>query len=131
MRTNRVTQYNRHNYKLAYEAWLSEGTVARATAKLKRDGVINSYGKYYSRDGMRRAAKCYMVDNYAESKQMLMDNYHRLGYDVSDEDIERYMIKTAITILRTRDNVTEWLKNNGLYGKHVKFIESMMTIEYD
>jgi hypothetical protein len=118
-------------YKSAYEAWFTEGTLDRARDKLTRDGVVNSMGRPYSRDGIRKAAVKYMVQNYEESKEVLIASYRKFGYEVNEENIERYMIKLAISSFFTPNSLKEWLKENNLYGKHKEFIHTFVDIDYN
>jgi hypothetical protein len=132
MKHSRIQEHNEKNYKLAYEAWLSEGSIERARLKLEREGIINSYGKPYSYQGVHRAALCYITANYLEVRKMMIDKYHEMGYgDGVEENVDRYLIKVAVKILRLEKNVIAWLKENGLYGKYVDFIDSLIAISYD
>ena len=127
----RLMYSNYEHYKACYDAWFSEGSLERAKDKLAREGVLNSYGRPYSLDGVRKSAVRYMVANPVESMKMLLESYRKQGYIVEKENIERYMIKLAVSVLCTEEAVVEWLKETGLYGKHIKFIDSLIAISYD
>jgi hypothetical protein len=111
--------------------WFTEGSLRRAMDKLESMGVVNSYGRPYSIDGVRKSAVKYMVANYEESKQVLIESYRKFGYEVIEDDIERYMIKLAISAFTTNEAVIRWLKKTGLYGKHRDFVNSYIEISYD
>ena len=124
----KVLRRNSENDKLVFEAWFSTGSLKRATQKLAKDGVVSVRGKPYSIPGVRYAASRYMVDNYAESKQMLLDTYKKNGYIVEEEFIERYMIKMAVFTLATQERVKFWLVANNLLEKHKNYISSLIAI---
>jgi len=127
----KVPYRNKITSKKCYEAWFSEGSLERARDKLEADGVVSSRGKPYSKDGVCKAAKSYMVNNYEDSKKMLLETCEKNGYLVEERYIEQYLIQMAVGYFRTPERVKYWLVKNGLFGKHVKFLESLIAIHYD
>jgi hypothetical protein len=117
--------------KICFDTWFSEGSLKKAKVKLEKDGVLNSWGVPFGTAGICRAAKKYMVNNYEETKQKLLKTYEENGYLVEEKYIEQYIMGMAVHFLRTPERVKFWLVKNGLYGKHVKFLESLITISYD
>ena len=125
----KIPHHNPNNDKLVFDAWFSTGSLVRATQKLKEDGVVSIRGTPYSTPGVRFAASRYMVDNYAEAKQRLLDEYKKNGYIVEEEFIERYMIRMAVFVLVVQERVKFWLVENNLLEKHKNYIASLITIE--
>lgn len=127
----KVPQHNPETDKLVFAAWFETGSIKRATQKLIKDGVVSNRGTPYSEPGVRFSASRYMVDNYPEAKQMLLDTYKKNGYIVEEQFIERYMIKMAIFVLVTQERVKFWLVANNLLEKHKTYIDSLIYIPND
>lgn len=130
-RITRLSESNLLHYKACYDAWVSEGTLERAKIKLAKDGVFNSYGHPYSVDGVRKSAVKHMVNYPEETMKMLAEKYKEQGYSVETENLERYMIKLIVSSSRSQETIKNWLKKAGLYGKHKKFMDSLIAISYD
>jgi hypothetical protein len=127
----KVPRHNSDNDKIIFEAWFTAGSIKRAAQKLAKDGIVSARGKPYSAPGVHKAAKRYMVDNYAEAKQILLDTYKKNGYIVEDKFIERYMIKMAVETLVIQERVKFWLVENNLLEKHKDYIGSLIYIPDD
>ena len=73
-----------------------------------------------------------ILENIPEdSKKMLLETYEKNGYLVEERYIEQYLIQMAVGYFRTPERVKYWLVKNGLFGKHVKFLESLIAIHYE
>ena len=127
----KILRYDHNKYKAAYEAWFSEGSLKRATDKLKRDGIVSTHGKPYYASGVRLASTRYIVDNYDEARIMLIETYKKNGYIVEEKFIDRYMIKLAVEILRTPERVKFWLVEHNLLENYKDYISSMIYIPDD
>ena len=128
----KIPYRNIESDRAAYEAWFKEGSLSRARDVLEKKGILTSKGRPFASDaGVRQAAIRYMIFNYDETKQKLLDSYKEHGYAVEEKFIERYMIKSAVKILMTPERIKFWLIGHNLLEKHRKFIESLVTIPDD
>jgi len=114
--------------KAAFMAWHQEGTILRACQRLKSDGVLNTRGRPYSRDGVRKAAVRYMMNHYPEAKVSFKEAYNRFGYVVEDDQIERLLIRMAFGTFKNPARMKYWLIENGLMEKHLTYIQSLMAV---
>ena len=70
-----------------------------------------------------------MVVHYEDTKQMLLEQYHKNGYIVEEQYVEQYLIKMAVQALVSRERVKFWLIENDLMEKHKKYIDTLITLE--
>ena len=124
----RISNRDHGQYKAAFEAWMSEGTLDLAAKKLIGEGVVSFKGKPYSPAGVRWGAMRYMVLNYELTKPMLIENYEEHGYHIENDQIERYYIDMAKSTLGSVYRIKHWLIQHNLLEKHQKYIESIMTL---
>lgn len=124
----RLPNHSLENDRLVFNAWYETGSLKRAQDKLSRDGVVSTRKKPYSIPGVRLAASRYMIDNYVEAKQKLMDMYRKNGYIVEEQYIEQYLISRAVQTLETQERVKFWLVEHDLLEKHKTFIASLIAV---
>ena len=119
--------------KKCFLAWQSEGTLDRAKEKLLRDNVTSSHGTNFSRDGVRKAAVRYQVNNYAESKKYIIEEYKKHGYIVSEFHVDKYMIKMAVSAYRNPYRIKCWMEDNHLMDNPelVLYLSSLIAIPND
>jgi hypothetical protein len=117
------------NDKIVFETWFSESSLEKARVKLRDDGIVNAWGKpYATQDSVRKAAVRYMVNNYEETKKMLIKTYEKNGYIVENDFIERYMIRLAVSYLAKPERVKFWLLEHDLLEKHERYIASLIAV---
>jgi hypothetical protein len=125
----KIPYKNPETDRIVFETWFSEGSLKKAQLKLRDDGIVNAWGRPFATpDSVRKAAIRYMVSNYEESKKMLIDTYEKNGYYVEEDFIERYMIRLAVSNLRTPERVKFWLLEHDLLEKHKKYIGSLIAV---
>ena len=116
--------------KKCFLAWQSEGILIRAHQKLVKDGVVSSNGRYFTPDGVRKAAVRYQVNNYDESKKIILSEYEKHGYIVDEFHVDKYMIRMAVSALRNPFRVKKWMQEHHLMDNPelVLYLSSLIAI---
>lgn len=114
--------------KAAYEAWYTEGTIDKASVKLANQGILSKRGKPFSPDGLRKAAVRHMINHYEESRETLKKIYHDNGYVVEEDQIDRLMIKMAVSALHNPQRVKFWMIEHNLMEKYQEYLGSLIAI---
>jgi len=95
-----------------FELWFKLGTLREAQKYLTERNIINPItNKPYSTNTIRNTALRWIIDN----PDVLYERYAELGYNISKEDLEKWLVKCAIKVFGVggRDKFFDWVEKNG------------------